>query len=110
MGIKLGRTRNESVLEKGETAQAKGSKSASKHFLFPHGAVKRRNKQEMDVPDDTKGDLDEGVDQGLKLALDTASGKLSLTTAGRRENKRPEVDAVNKLPIVDSLVRVLEIV
>lgn len=60
-----------------------------------------------DEADDSEGDLDERVDERLELGLDAASLDARLPAAGRREDERPEVDAVRELPVVDGLVRVL---
>jgi len=58
-------------------------------------------------PDDTESNLNERVDQRLKLALDSSSLDPRLPAARGRQNQRPEVDAVGELPVVDGLVRVL---
>lgn len=69
---------------------------------------KKRSKETIgNSPDDTKSNLNERVDQRLKLALDSSSLDPRLPAARRRENQGPEVDAVGELPVVNSLVRVL---
>jgi len=53
-----------------------------------------------DSPNNTQGNLSQGIDQRLELALDTAFLRLHLGIGTRSQDLAPEVDNVNVLPVV----------
>lgn len=53
-------------------------------------------------PDDADGNLRQGVDERPQWALLSSVGPLDLNIAASRQDLRPEVDAVDELPIVHS--------